>query len=137
MQSKKKGFSLTHNKGELNSELEWNMMMDYLKANPAALLDALPTPPGEEEDEQLLKDFRSGLTPKRSQFKFGSGGLHPDLNRPPNFNHHLKHQSSSLSSRSASSFKGTPYKQTTPLKSSLPKVYQPGNSRPNSSHLQR
>jgi hypothetical protein len=56
---------MNHSSGELNQDLEWKLMMDYLKENPAALLDALPTPPGEEEDEALLKDFRSGLTPKR------------------------------------------------------------------------
>jgi len=47
-------------------------MLDYFKKNPYALLDALPTPPGEEEDEYFLKDFHSGLTPKRNfQFRFG------------------------------------------------------------------
>ena len=56
---------MNHSSGELNQDLEWKLMMDYLKENPAALLDALPTPPGEEEYEALLKDFRSGLTPKR------------------------------------------------------------------------
>jgi hypothetical protein len=39
-------------------------MMDFFKENPAALLDAIPTP--REEKEDLLADFRSGLTPKRS-----------------------------------------------------------------------
>ncbi len=47
-------------------------MLDYFKKNPYALLDALPTPPGEEEDDYVLHDFKSGLTPKRNfQFKFG------------------------------------------------------------------
>lgn len=46
-------------------------MMDYFKENPTALMDAIPTPPGEEEDNSMLKDFRTGLTPKRKfNFKF-------------------------------------------------------------------
>jgi hypothetical protein len=39
-------------------------MMDYFKANPAALLDAMPTP-REEDDAGLLADFTTGLTPKK------------------------------------------------------------------------
>ena len=36
-------------------------------------MDAIPTPPGEEEDKEALKDFRSGLTPKKGcNFKFGA-----------------------------------------------------------------
>ena len=47
-------------------------MLGYFKKNPGALMDAIPTPPGEEEDNEALKDFRTGLTPKRgSHFKFG------------------------------------------------------------------
>ena len=47
-------------------------MLDYFKKNPSALMDAIPTPPGEEEDNEALKDFRTGLTPKRGcNFKFG------------------------------------------------------------------
>jgi hypothetical protein len=56
-------------------------MMDYFKENPSALLDAMPTPPGEEEDAGLLADFRTGLTPKKSAFKFGTYDNGP--NRPP------------------------------------------------------
>ena len=37
--------------------------MEYFKDNPSALLDAIPTPRAEEQD--LLSDFRSGLTPKK------------------------------------------------------------------------
>lgn len=33
--------------------------MTYLKSNPKALLDAIPTPRGEEE--KALRDFRNGL----------------------------------------------------------------------------
>ena len=54
-------------------------MMDYFKKNPTALMDAIPTPPGEEEDP----DFRTGLTPKKGfSFKFGDAGP----NRPDTAN---------------------------------------------------
>jgi hypothetical protein len=36
--------------------------MSYLKDNPKALLDAIPTPRGDEQ--KILRDFKSGLTPK-------------------------------------------------------------------------
>jgi len=39
-------------------------MMDYFKENPAALLDAMPTP-REDDDTGLLADFTTGLTPKK------------------------------------------------------------------------
>ena len=29
---------------------DWTNMMEFFKANPAALMDALPSPPGSEED---------------------------------------------------------------------------------------
>ena len=45
--------------------------MEYFKENPAALMDAMPTPPGEEEDRNALADFKSGLTPQKKTFKFG------------------------------------------------------------------
>jgi len=49
-------------------------MLDYFKKNPTALMDAIPTPRGESEDEEDLKDFRSGLSPMRkNQFKFNPG----------------------------------------------------------------
>jgi len=38
-------------------------MMEYFKGNPAALMDAIPTP--REDDEAVLNDFKSGLTPKK------------------------------------------------------------------------
>jgi hypothetical protein len=44
--------------------------MSYFKKNPAALLDAIPTP-REQEKEDILSDFKSGLTPKKNMnFKF-------------------------------------------------------------------
>jgi hypothetical protein len=39
-----------HNDGQINADLEWQLMMEYFKENPEALLDAMPTPKGEEED---------------------------------------------------------------------------------------
>ena len=55
----------------LDEDKQWRLMMDYFKENPTALMDAIPTPPGEEEDNSMLKDFRTGLTPKRKcNFKF-------------------------------------------------------------------
>ena len=58
------------------------MMLDYFKKNPDALLDAIPTPPGDDQDEKALADFRTGLTPKRGKaFKFG-GGADKVMNRP-------------------------------------------------------
>ena len=41
-------------------------MLDYFKKNPQALMDAIPTPPGEEADDFALGDFHTGLTPKRN-----------------------------------------------------------------------
>lgn len=58
-------------------------MMDHFKNNPEALMDAIPTPRGEEEDAGALDDFRSGLTPKRETFKFGGSGIDVGPNRPP------------------------------------------------------
>jgi len=31
---------------------EWSSMMEFFKSNPAALMDALPTPPGSEDGEE-------------------------------------------------------------------------------------
>ena len=57
-------------------------MLDYFKKNPNALMDAIPTPPGEQEDEDALRDFKTGLTPKRGKaFKF-SAGESKVINRP-------------------------------------------------------
>lgn len=36
--------------------------MSYFKENPKALLDAIPTPRGDEAKQ--LRDFKTGLTPK-------------------------------------------------------------------------
>lgn len=47
----------------LNDEVQWELMMAYFKGNPAALLDALPSPTGSEEDKNALRDFKTGLTP--------------------------------------------------------------------------
>lgn len=43
----------------LDDDKQWRLMMDYFKENPAALMDALPTPKGSEEEA------RTGLTPKK------------------------------------------------------------------------
>jgi hypothetical protein len=113
----------------LDNDKQWKMMMEYLKENPKALLDAMPTPTGEEEDDpNILADFTTGLTPKKNfSFKFGDVGP----NRPPslaiggNFNN--KRPASNLSARSNSkSERGTPQR-------TFPKVYQKGSSRPGSS----
>ena len=37
---------------------DWNEIMNYFKENPKALLDAIPTPRGEEE--RTLKEFKAG-----------------------------------------------------------------------------
>jgi hypothetical protein len=47
----------------LDDDKQWKLMLDYFKKNPQALMDAIPTPPGEEEDDFALLDFHSGLTP--------------------------------------------------------------------------
>ena len=65
---------------EIDEDKQWKLMLDYFKKNPKALMKAIPTPPGEEEDENALKDFRTGLTPKRNfNFKFNTDG-DPGLN---------------------------------------------------------
>jgi hypothetical protein len=65
----------------LDNDKQWKLMIDYFKENPKALLDAMPTPRGEEEEDQnALADFTTGLTPKKNfSFKFGDVGP----NRPP------------------------------------------------------
>ena len=56
----------------IDEDKQWHLMMDYFKKNPTALMDAIPTPPEPEQDDEALKDFRTGLTPKRGcNFKFG------------------------------------------------------------------
>jgi hypothetical protein len=57
---------------------DWKQMMDYFKENPAALLDAIPTP---REDENELNDFRSGLTPKKDSMKFQFNNESSSMNR--------------------------------------------------------
>ena len=37
---------------------DWNEIMNYFKENPKALLDAIPTPRGDEE--KALKEFKHG-----------------------------------------------------------------------------
>ena len=94
--------------------------MDYFKSNPKALLDAMPTPRGsDEEDKNALADFTTGLTPKKNfSFKFGDVGP----NRPPGLAIGLQKQVrnrpvSNLSARSGSkSDRGTPQR-------SFPKIY--------------
>jgi len=64
----------------IDEDKQWRLMMDYFKKNPTALMDAIPTPPGQEEDDEALGDFKTGLTPKRGKaFKFGGDRI---LNRP-------------------------------------------------------
>jgi hypothetical protein len=43
---------------------EWAETLEFFKKNPKALMDAIPTPRGEEE--KMLKEFKmgNGLTPK-------------------------------------------------------------------------
>lgn len=65
----------------IDEDKQWRLMLDYFKKNPSALMDAIPTPPGQDADDEALKDFRTGLTPKRGQaFKFG--GESKVTNRP-------------------------------------------------------
>lgn len=107
-------------------------MIEYFKDNPKALLDAMPTPRGEEEDDpNALADFTTGLTPKKNfSSKFGDVGP----NRPPGLaigRSRLMRPTSNLSARSASKLdKGTPQRN-------FPKVYQKGGSRPSSSASQK
>ena len=65
----------------IDGDKQWRMMLEYFKKNPSALMDAIPTPPGEEADTEALKDFKTGLTPKKgTSFKFG--GQQKSYNRP-------------------------------------------------------
>jgi hypothetical protein len=65
--------------------------MSYLKSNPKALLDAIPTPRGEEE--KLLKEFKKGMDMKfndtssnmsyrRNSKNMTFGGMNSGLNTP-------------------------------------------------------
>ena len=57
----------------LGEDMQWKLMLEYFKGNPAALLDALPSPTGSEEDKKALGDFKTGLTPQKAMTtKFGS-----------------------------------------------------------------
>ena len=47
----------------LDDDKQWKLMLDYFTKNPETLLDAIPTPRADDEDE--LGDFRTGLTPKK------------------------------------------------------------------------
>lgn len=44
--------------------------MKYFKENPKALLDAIPTPRGEEE--KLIREFKKGFSPKPDMKLSGS-----------------------------------------------------------------
>ena len=82
----------------IDEDKQWRLMLDYFKKNPDALMDAIPTPPGGDEDEKALADFRTGLTPKKSfNFKFGDSGP----NRPGTADRQkFQRQGSALSRRS-------------------------------------
>jgi hypothetical protein len=57
----------------MNEDMQWKLMLDHFKENPADLLDAFPTPEGSEEGENELKGFKTGLTPKKNfKYNFGS-----------------------------------------------------------------
>ena len=43
------------NDDHLNKKKQWRLIMDYFKKNPAALMDAIPTPPNEEEEDQFQR----------------------------------------------------------------------------------
>ena len=53
---------------------DWNEIMNYFKENPKALLDAIPTPRGEEERQ--LKEFKAGQMKfnETSTSGFGTNG---------------------------------------------------------------
>ena len=59
--SKARGRSKLPTKIATQGDPEWANMMEFFKANPAALMDALPTPPGSEEDRKSVKgrDFNT------------------------------------------------------------------------------
>ena len=61
-------------------------MMSFFKDNPKALLDAIPTPRGDEE--RILKEFKSGMTPKGSMsFKYNETSTSGMVFNPrPGFN---------------------------------------------------
>ena len=60
--------------------------MSFLKQNPKALLDAIPTPRGDEE--KMLRDLKSGLTPKADMnFQFNEtqgNSFRMKFTNPPN-----------------------------------------------------
>ena len=51
---------------------DWGDIMNFFKANPKALLDAIPTPRADEE--KLLKELKGGMTPK-GDMKFNDSSL--------------------------------------------------------------
>ena len=85
-------------------------MLEYFKENPAALMDALPTPKGSEEGDEL-GDFKTGLTPKKN-FTSKLGARADGVNRPgaKYFGPPERRESSIMSSRSVRSAKSTPRK---------------------------
>ena len=111
----------------IDEDKQWRLMLDYFKKNPDALMDAIPTPPGGDEDEKALADFRTGLTPKRGKaFKFG-GDKH--INRP-NYDEDQRQSLSqwrSTSQMSSRSQRAKVYEQS-------PRV---GSARSNRSNLSR
>ena len=44
-------------------------MMEFFKANPAALMDALPTPPGSEDDTTSVKGGANHTSAARNKSK--------------------------------------------------------------------
>ena len=75
--------SLLLEDNHIDEDKQWRLMLDYFKKNPTALMDAIPTPPDKEQDEEALRDFRTGLTPKRGcNFKFGGDGVSSIGGRP-------------------------------------------------------
>jgi len=75
-----------------NDKQEWADIMSYLKSNPKALLDAIPTPRGDEE--KLLKEFKKGMDMKfndiqstmsfrqSKNYTFGMQGGNSGINTP-------------------------------------------------------
>jgi len=65
---------LPRNEAKKAEKEDWNDIMSYFKENPKALLDAIPTPRGEEE--KALKEFKAGQMRfnETSTSGFGSTG---------------------------------------------------------------
>jgi hypothetical protein len=56
-----------------NEKQEWNDVMNFFKSNPKALLDAIPTPRGDEE--KALKEFKKGFLQK-NEMNFSLNDTH-------------------------------------------------------------